>query len=135
MIALRSAWMPAPPPESDPAMVRTRPCSFTLSLPWLEQHRRQGPLRKRSGRGARCLFNRTRQLLHHLLYQLMVFAFTHNPDQGLRAGLPDQQTACRPECRLCILNGRANSRQLQRLAARTIAYIAQKLREGLENIE
>ncbi len=31
-----SAWMPAPPPESEPAMVRTRP--FGLDLLWLKSN-------------------------------------------------------------------------------------------------
>src|SRR5512132_3343501 len=38
---LRSAWIPAPPPESDPAMVSTRAGTGTAVLPCLGSDRRQ----------------------------------------------------------------------------------------------
>ena len=47
MKVFRSAWMPAPPPESDPAMVRTtgRLC-IVLSCPWAGEAGRAGGARK-----------------------------------------------------------------------------------------
>ena len=71
-----SAWMPAPPPESDPAMTRTRPFkhapSRTLAKP------------RRSCRA---------ELVDDLLHELVVLALGHDAHHRLRAALADQQPA------------------------------------------
>src|SRR4029077_56745 len=78
--ALMSAWMPAPPPESEPATIRTRP--------FMPPRSRRGP----------------RQRLDNLpddpADRLRIVALGHDTDQRFGARLAYQDAAARAQSRL-----------------------------------
>src|SRR6266851_1298243 len=78
--ALMSAWIPAPPPESEPATIRTRPF-----MP---------PSSRRSSR------DRLDDLVDDAAHEVRIVAFGHDADQRLGARLAHQDAAGRAELRL-----------------------------------
>src|SRR5215472_18523422 len=78
--------MPAPPPESDPAMISTRPCILFRCLSPADVQ--QGCLRVLADRGvANCDAN----LVHHRRNHLLVFALSHDADHRLGSGFADYE--------------------------------------------
>src|SRR5512132_1483555 len=107
-----SAWIPAPPPESDPAMIRTRPGRRTAS-------RRGGT-------------NDAADVVDDRAYQRLVFALRHHPDDRLGPGLADQQPTTVPQPPMAIVDGLLHALLFERLAA-VAADVAQHLRQRLEH--
>src|SRR3954449_4867264 len=92
---LMSAWMPAPPPESEPAMISTRPFIRILWASFSRPHRRfdvLGSLRNSENRGA--------DFVDDAGQQRLVLALRHDPDNRLGAGIEDHQPSLRAEPRL-----------------------------------
>src|SRR6267154_719028 len=97
-----SAWMPAPPPESDPAMLRIRTGFFigisaTTVFPAHPTLSYKGRGKKHLGRERVNLgagfADHLRDLAHHLTDQLLVFALAHDADDRLGARFAHQQPA------------------------------------------
>src|SRR5438270_2319004 len=83
---LMSAWMPAPPPESDPAMISTRPFIAAARASLGCPHRRIyrfGAVRGGQDRGA--------DLVDDARQQRLVLALGHHPDHRLGPGIADHQ--------------------------------------------
>ena len=78
---LISAWMPAPPLESEPAMTRSRDAYSSALLPRWRRPRRARPARTSA----------------------FVVAFCHDADDGLGAGFAHEQTAGAVEARFASL--------------------------------
>src|SRR5512132_4326181 len=108
-----SAWIPAPPPESDPAMIRTRPGRRTTA----------------SGRGGT---NDAADVVDDRADQRLVFALGHHPDHRLGTGLTDQQPTAVPQPPMAIVDGLLHALLLERLAA-VEPDVAQHLRQRLEH--
>src|SRR5512147_2638609 len=109
---LMSAWIPAPPPESEPAMIRTRP------------HRR--PASRRGGT------NDAADVVDDRADQRLVFALGHHPDHRLGPGLADQQPTTVPQPPMAIVDGLLHALLLEGLAA-IEADVAQHLQQRLEH--
>src|SRR5512132_2386589 len=107
-----SAWIPAPPPESDPAMIRTRPRGGTAS-----------------GRGGT---NDAADVVDDRADQQLVLALGHHPDHRLGPGLADQQPTAVPQPPMAIVDGLLHAFLLERLAA-VEPDVAQHLRQRLEH--
>ena len=108
--ALMSAWMPAPPPESEPATIRTRP-RFTPAL------------------GPRAIASRQR--LRPCVHQLLVLALGHHADHRLGAAGADQDAAALAEPRLVRGDLALHLGVLQRRGA-GVAHVHQALRQRRE---
>src|SRR4029079_15886222 len=96
---LMSAWIPAPPPESETAMIRMRavaaieralvpPSGAKFSMRTLLSLRRQIP-RKRSRGGPNSLADVVDDAVDHR----RIVALRHHPDQRLGARLADDEAA------------------------------------------
>src|SRR4051812_46247705 len=120
-----SAWMPAPPPESEPAMMRTRP--FTRGLSWRGSHPYPNAPPSR-GRGTLCLEtappgsgaggarDRRRHVVDDLADELLVLAFRHHADQRLGARFAHQQPPGLAEPRLAVGDRGAHGTGFERCA-------------------
>src|SRR4030095_14367536 len=83
---LMSAWMPAPPPESEAAMISTRPFITNRRTSLGGPYRRfdiLGALRRREDRGA--------DIVNHAGEQFLILALRHDADYRLRARIADHQ--------------------------------------------
>src|SRR5258708_11479384 len=100
--ALMSAWMPAPPPESDPATISTRPrISMSPSRSRLTCH-----VRDRRG-----------DLVDDRADRRAILAFGHHADHRLGAGFADQQPSVGAEPQLGGGDRRLDRRMLERRLA------------------
>src|SRR5690606_409646 len=111
---LMSAWIPAPPPESDPAMINTRPC-IPLS---------RFPSADRGG----YLFN---DLIDDLADEGVIYPLAHDADQRLGSRFPDQQPAFRAKALLTLRDHPLHLLRQQRIGAFE-ADVFQDLRERIE---
>src|ERR1700741_2434144 len=97
-MVLMSAWMPAPPPESDPAITRTRGILFRPTASSLEA--RELCIQFLDGGD---------DVLHHFAHQAFVLALAHHADDGLGAGLAYQDAAATIEPLLPRLDARCHA--------------------------
>src|SRR5438034_4886457 len=124
---LMSAWMPAPPPESEPAMISTRPFITVSGASFSRPHRRfdvLGSLRNRENRGA--------DLVDDADQQCLILALRHDPDHRLGAGVADHQPSFRAEPRLGGGDRALDAGGFERPSVAE-AHIAQELRHRLEH--
>src|SRR5439155_22182199 len=124
---LMSAWMPAPPPESEPAMISTRPFITIPGASFSRPHPRfdvLGSLRNSENRGA--------DLVDDAGKQRLVLALRHDADHRLRPRIADHQPPLRAEPPLGGGNGALDARRFER-AAVAEAHIAEELRHRLEH--
>src|SRR5512139_2326383 len=141
VIVLISAWMPAPPPESEPAMTRTRagfaviaalraPYGAKLSMRTVFLFEAQ--LRTK---GSRRALYRLADVVDQPLYELRVVAFGHHSDQWLRAGLADDEAA--PPFQFCLCGGDPllNAVGLERSLATVEPDVLQQLRYWIEQVQ
>src|SRR4029077_10095824 len=124
---LMSAWMPAPPPESEPAMISTRPFIAAARALFGGPHRRfdlLGALRRGQDRAA--------DLVDDAGQQGFILALRHDPDHRLGAGIADHQPAL---CSEAAFGGGDRPLDARRLERPSIAktHIAQQLRHRLED--
>src|SRR5204863_435111 len=128
---LMSAWMPAPPPESEPAMINTRPF-----IPGPSQQAPalfRGPHRRFDLFGAlRDGEDRRADVVDDAGQQAFVFALRHDADDGLGPGIADYEPALFAEPRLGGGNRPLDPRCFER-SSMTETHIAQKLRHRLED--
>src|SRR5882672_4092789 len=113
--ALMSAWIPAPPPESEPATIRTRPF-----MP---------PSSRRSSR------DRLDDLVDDAAHELRIVAFGHDADQRLGARLTHQDAAGRAELRLGGGDRLGDGAGGERCVGIADADVLQQLRHRLEGAE
>src|SRR5215471_16268172 len=113
--ALMSAWMPAPPPESEPATIRTRPF---MPPSWSRWPR-----------------DRLDDLLDDRAHQLRIVAFGHDADQGFRAGLAHQDAPPSAEPRLGGGDRLRHGRFGQRRRGIAHSHVLQELRHRRESAE
>src|SRR5215217_4299903 len=145
VIVLISAWMPAPPPESEPAMTRMRG-GIIASPSRLREGSGEGrsrssqagtcppPAPPASGRGVSRRLHRVADAVHHLLDQSLVLAFGHHPDQRLGPRFADDQPPRPLEPRLPVGDRRLDARRLERRAAAE-ADVLQELGQGVELVQ
>src|SRR5258708_4900408 len=106
---LMSAWMPAPPPESEPATISTRPRISIASL-------------------ARDAQDRGGDLVDDAADHDVVVAFGHDADHRLGAGFADHQSAARAEPALGVGDRRLDRGVIERrLAVATEAHALEHL--------
>src|SRR5215468_92676 len=113
--ALMSAWMPAPPPESDPATIKTRPFMRPSSSRWPRE--------------------RLDDLLDDRANQLRIVAFGHDADQGLGAGLAHQDAPPVAEPRFGRSDRLCHARFGQRRRGIAHPHVLQELRHRRESAE
>src|SRR6187431_1232762 len=98
--------MPAPPPESDPAMIRTRgTVAFKATFRDDREANRsmrttlwcRGELRTK---GSRRALNGLTNVVDETLHELRIVAFGHDANERLRAGLADDQASAPFQFRL-----------------------------------
>src|SRR5580704_12086524 len=111
--------MPAPPPESEPATIKTRP----FIVPWALFG---GPDRRVFG-AARGREDRLADVIEDAGEQGFILALRHHPDHRLGAGITDDQPAGRAEPGLTGCDRLLYTERLERLAFAE-AHIAQQLR-------
>src|SRR6266576_4940696 len=124
---LMSAWMPAPPPESEPAMISTRPFIRILWASLSRPHRRfdfLGSLRHSEYRGA--------DLVADAGQQRLVLALRHDPDHRLGPRIADYQPSLRAEPRFGGGNRALDAGGFER-PSMAEANIAQQLRHRLKH--
>src|SRR6478609_3602316 len=135
---LISACTPAPPPESDPAMIRMRAVEVIartfvpelgakFSMCTAMSCARQMP--RNSSRGG---LDRRADVIDEPLNLLLVLAFGHHPDQWLGTGLADDQPALAFPFRLGGGDALADAVRLQRLGTAVEANVLQELGHRLE---
>src|SRR6266851_6563837 len=113
--ALMSAWIPAPPPESEPATIRTRP--------FMPPPSRCGPR------------DRLDDLVDDAAHELRIVAFGHDADQRLGARLAHQDAAARAELRFGGGDRLHDGVRGQRCVGIADADVLQQLRHRLEGPE
>src|SRR5262245_12211148 len=113
--ALMSAWIPAPPPESEPATIRTRP--FMARSPHCD------------------LRDRLDDLLDDGAHEIRIVAFCHDADQRLRARLAHQDAARLAKARLGRRNGLGDGQLGERRRGIADPHILQQLGNRLERAE
>src|SRR5712675_507726 len=113
--ALMSAWMPAPPPESEPATIKTRPF-----MP--------PPSRCRPR-------DRLDDLVDDAAHELRIVAFGHDADQRLGARLAHQDAAGRAEPHLGGGDRLGDGAVGERCVGIADADVLQQLRHRLEGAE
>src|SRR5690242_10991947 len=133
--------MPAPPPESEPAMIRIRAVGVTLSA----FDPRPGAKfsmctvsslgRQFQKKGSRGRPDGLANIVHDALHQRRVVAFRHHPDQGLGPGLADNEPS--PSLKLGLRGGYPAPHPVgfKRLAATAEANILEKLWKRLELVQ
>src|SRR5690242_15912424 len=133
--------MPAPPPESEPAMMRIRAvgvtlrafdpfCGAKLSMCTRSSLERQIPRIRSRGR----LYGLA-NFVDEALDQSRILAFGHDPDERLGARLADHETAPALQLRFRGGNPLAHAVRLERLCAAIETDVLEELRERLELAE
>src|SRR5688572_8338208 len=141
VIVLMSAWMPAPPPESEPAMTSTRgivafkatfreACGANLSMRTTIRFRAQ-----MRTKGSRRLSHGLANIVDQTLHQRRVVAFGHHANERLRAGFADDEAAAAFELRLCSGDPVLHRVGLERRLAAVEADVLEQLRHRIEEVE
>src|SRR6187549_1381439 len=132
VMVLMSAWIPAPPELSEPAMARMRGGALIRSsaarlradashaAPWPasagRSARRRSARSRGASRGSRRGLHRRADIVDDLFHLPRVVAFGHDADLGLGARLADHQPAAAVELRLALGNRGLDLRVRQRVA-------------------
>src|SRR5215472_16521129 len=119
--------MPAPPPESEPAMISTRPFIAARGASLGGPHRRLDLFRSLR-RGEDC----TADVVDNAGQQTLVLALRHDADDRLGAGIANHEPALLAEPCLAGGDRPLDPRRLER-SALPEAHIAQQLRHWLED--
>src|SRR5271154_4792339 len=124
-----SAWMPAPPPESEPAMVKSRAVRAIIATsgPATIAEIYWGVLSGSSRFWLSGYFlDRVGDVAHHGANDFLVLALRHHPDQRLGARLAHQHPAILAKLGAGAVDAGLDPRILQRRAAAE-AHILQHL--------
>src|SRR6185312_3216331 len=130
--------MPAPPPESEPAMIRIRAVGVTLRAfdPFcgakLSMCTKSSLARQIPRIGSRRRLDGLADVVDHLRYEVRIVAFGHHPAQRLGARFADHEAAAAFELRLRRGDALPHAVGLERLRAAVEVNVLQKLRKRLE---
>src|SRR5579863_6158855 len=123
--------MPAPPPESDPATISTRPFITKARRSFRRPHRGLGWRLDRLG-AASDREDHLADLVDDARQQPLVLALRHDPDDRLGAGFADHQPPGIAEPRFALGDCPLHAPRLERLSLAE-PHVAQELRHRLEN--